>query len=75
MCCRENTNTGLNTTRQHLQTSSEGHRLLALVSYSENEADDGNPGRGHDLGTVGHEVEQRGHDALCCMVELVAQQQ
>lgn len=44
------------------------------MSYSENEADDGRPGRGHDLGAVGHKVEQRGHDALCCMIKLVTQQ-
>lgn len=43
-------------------------------SYSEDEADDGRPRRGHDFGTVGHKVEQRGHDALCCMIKLVAQQ-
>lgn len=44
------------------------------MSYSENEADDGRPRRGHDFGTVGHKVEQRGHDALCCVIKLVTQQ-
>lgn len=42
--------------------------------YPENEADDGRARRGHDLGTVGHEVQQRGHDALCRVVKLVTQQ-
>lgn len=44
------------------------------TSYPENEADDGRPRRGHDFGTVGHKVEQSGHDALCCMIKLVTQQ-
>lgn len=43
-------------------------------AHPENEADDGGAGRGHDFGAVGHEVEQYGHDALCCVVELVTQQ-
>jgi len=38
--------------------------------YPEDEADGGHSGRGHDLGAVGHEAQQRGHDALRAVVEL-----
>jgi len=43
--------------------------------YPEDETNGGHPGRGHDLGAVGHQVEQRGHDALGAVVKLVAEQQ
>lgn len=43
------------------------------TSYPQDEADGGHARRGHDFGTVGHEVEQRGHDALRSMVKLVTQ--
>lgn len=47
---------------------------VAWRTYPENEPDDGRARRGHDFGAVGHEVEQRGHDALRCVIKLVAQQ-
>lgn len=44
-----------------------------FFSYSQNEADGGHSGCGHDFGAVGHQVQQRGHDALGSMVKLVTQ--
>lgn len=44
------------------------------LTHPEDEADGGHPRRGHDLGAVGHEVQQDGHDALGAVVELVPQQ-
>lgn len=52
---------------------SELPSLVKSSSYPEDEANGGHSRRGHDFGTVGHQVEQRGHDALRSMVELVAQ--
>lgn len=44
-----------------------------FLSYSQDEADGGHSGRGHDFGAVGHQVQQRGHDALRSVVKLVTQ--
>lgn len=41
--------------------------------YPEDEADDGHSRRGHDFSTVGHKVQQYGHDALRSVVKLVTQ--
>lgn len=54
-------------------TGAGGLKAGGRGSYPQDEADGGHPGRGHDLGAVGHQVEQRGHDALGAVVELVAQ--
>jgi hypothetical protein len=43
------------------------------VSHAYDEADGEHPGRGHDFGTVGDEVEKDGHDGLRSMVKLVPQ--
>lgn len=43
------------------------------ATYSEDEADDGHAGGGHDFGTVGDQVEQDGHGGLGRMVEAAAQ--
>lgn len=45
-----------------------------MQTYSENEADDHHSGRGHDFGAVGHQVEQRGHDAFSPVVKFIPQQ-
>lgn len=42
-------------------------------SYSEDEADGGHARRGHDFGTVGHQVEEGRHDGLGGVVEAAAQ--
>lgn len=49
-------------------------RSLCSTSHPQDEADGGHSRRGHDFGTVGHEVQQRGHDALRPVVKLVTQQ-
>lgn len=49
-------------------------RVLCSTSHPQDEADGGHSRRGHDFGTVGHEVQQRGHDALRPVVKLVTQQ-
>lgn len=49
-------------------------RILCSTSHPQDEADGGHSRRGHDFGTVGHEVQQRGHDALRPVVKLVTQQ-
>lgn len=58
----------------HLSQLQRNHiNPLFLVPYPQDEADGGHSRRGHDFGTVGHEIQQRGHDALCSVVKLVAQ--
>lgn len=52
----------------------QGRLSLSLqMSYPEDEADGGHSRCGHDFGTVGHKVQQCGHDALCSVVKLVTQ--
>lgn len=43
------------------------------ATYSEDEADGGHAGGGHDFGTVGDQVEQNGHGGLGRVVEAAAQ--
>lgn len=43
------------------------------MSYPEDEADGSHSRRGNDFGTVGHKVQQCGHDALSSVVKLSAQ--
>ena len=47
--------------------------VRVCVAHPQDEADGDHPRRGHDLGAVGHQVEERGHDALRPVVKLVAQ--
>lgn len=72
MCCQ----TGGGSRGQLAVTvqSRRGFKTRWAGSYPQDDADGGHPGRGHDLGAVGHQVEQRGHDALGAVVELVAQE-
>lgn len=55
-------------TMHHVQVETKG------CLYPEDEADGGHSRCGHDFGTVGHEVQQGGHDALRSVVKLVTHQ-
>lgn len=49
------------------------HHLSKAATYSEDEADGGHAGGGHDFGTVGDQVEEDRHDGLCRVVEATAE--
>lgn len=49
------------------------HHLSKAATYSEDEADGGHSGGGHDFGTVGDQVEEDRHDGLCRVVEATAE--
>lgn len=53
--------------------SSRRQRDEGAATYSEDEADGGHAGGGHDFGTVGDQVEQDGHGGLGRVVEAAAQ--
>lgn len=47
--------------------------LRKAAAYSEDEADGGHAGGGHDFGTVGNQVEEDRHGGLCRVVEAAAE--
>lgn len=47
--------------------------LRKAATYSEDEADGGHAGGGHDFGTVGDQVEEDRHGGLCRVVEPAAE--
>lgn len=74
MCCQTEEGGRGQLATNHVGPTTEGFQKPGgRDSYPQDEADGGHPGRGHDLGAVGHQVEQRWHDALGAVVELVAQ--
>lgn len=47
--------------------------IVTAGTYSEDEADGGHAGGGHDFGTVGDQVEESWHDGLRRVVEAAAE--